>query len=134
MNLDRHAKRIPIEDPNCEPDISFEIFFPSLAPRLVEKCQSNCGQKLSQPREEGSLIIISNGPTKLLVNGEEQKKVGPHYIYFNQKYLKEYLHGKHNVQVQEFPYESIIIVNKETSNKLKDEECACLSSNGLHIQ
>ena len=44
--VDRHAKRIRIEDPNCEPDIPFELFFRSLVPRLVEKCQGNCGQKL----------------------------------------------------------------------------------------
>ena len=41
--VDRHAKRIRIEDPNCEPEIPFELFFRSLVPRLVEKCQGNCG-------------------------------------------------------------------------------------------
>ena len=35
---DRHARRIRIEDPNCEPEIPFELFFRSLVSRLVEKC------------------------------------------------------------------------------------------------
>ena len=46
--VDRHAKRIRIEDPNCEPEIPFQLFFQPLAPRLLEKCQSNLGRKLSQ--------------------------------------------------------------------------------------
>ena len=54
-------------------------------------------------------------------------------VHFNQKCLKEYLHRKHNVQVEEFQYESIII-DRTTLNMLTDEECACLSSYGLHIQ
>ena len=125
--VDRHAKRIRIEDPNCEPEIPFELFFRSLVPRLVEKCQ------LSQSNEKDYLLIQSNGPTTFLVNGEERTTVGPQYVHFNQKCLKEYLHRKHNVQVEEFPYERII-VDTETLNRLTDEECACLSSCGLYIQ
>ena len=45
--VDRHTKRIRIEDPNCEPEIPFELSFRSLVPRLAEKCQGNCGRKLS---------------------------------------------------------------------------------------
>ena len=67
------------------------------------------------------------------VNGEERTKAGPQYLHFNQKCLKEYFHRKYNVQVEEFPYERIII-DRETLNRLTDEECACLSSYGLHIQ
>ena len=130
--VDRHAKRSRIENPNCEPDIPFELFFRSLVPRLVEKCQGNCGQKLSQSNEEDYLLIKSNGPT-FLVNGEERTKVGLQYVHFNQKCLKEYLRRKRNVQVEEFPYERIII-DRKTLNRLTDEECACLSSYRLHIQ
>ena len=43
-----------------------------------------------------------------IVNGEEGTKVGPQYVHFNQKCLKGYLHRKHNVQVEEFPYDHII--------------------------
>ena len=109
VNVDRHAKRIRIEDPNCEPEIPFELFFRSLVPRLVEKCQSKCDRKLSQSNEEDYHLVKSNGPTKFLVNGEERMKVGPQYVHFNQKCLKKYLHRKYNVQVEEFPYERIII-------------------------
>ena len=37
-------------------------------------------------------------------NGEEQTKVGPQYVHFNQKCFKEYLYRKHNVQVEELEY------------------------------
>ena len=131
--LGRHAKRIRIEDPNYEPEIPFELFFRSFVPRLVEKGQGNCGRKLSQSNEENYLLIKSNGPTAFLVNGEDRTKVGPPYVHFNQICLKEYLHRIHNVQAEEFPYESIII-DRKTLNMLTDEECACLSSYGLHIQ
>ena len=99
--VDCHTKRIRIEDPNCEPEIPLELFFRSLVPRLVEKCRGNCGRKVSQSNEEDYLLIKSNGPTMFLANGEEQTKVGPQYVHFNQKCLKEYLHRKHNVQVEE---------------------------------
>ena len=89
--------------------------------------------KTFQSNEEDCLLIKSNDPTAFLVNGEEVTKVGPQYVYFNQKYLKEYHHRKRNVQVEQFPYESIII-DRETLNMSTEEECACLSSYGLHIQ
>ena len=82
-----------------------------------------CCRKLSQSNEKDYLLIKSNGPTTFLVNGEEQTKVGPQYVHFNKKCLKEYLHRKHNVQVEEFPYERNII-DRETLNRLTDEECA----------
>ena len=52
--VDRHAKRIRIEDSNYEPEIPFKLFFQSLVPRLVEKCQGNCGRKVSQSNEEAT--------------------------------------------------------------------------------
>ena len=102
-------------------------------PYSLSKQYSRCGRKLSQSNDEDYFLIRSNSPTTFLVNGEDTTKFGPQYVYFNQKCLKEYLHRKHNVQVEEFPYEHIII-DTETLNTLTDEECACLSSYGLHIQ
>ena len=89
--------------------------------------------KHSQSNEEDSLLVKSNGPTMFLVNGEERTRVGLQHVHFNQKYLKEYTHRKHNVQLEEFPHERTI-VDGETLNRLTDEECICLSSYGLHIQ
>ena len=97
MIVDRHANRIQIKDPHCKPKIPIELFFQSLVPRLVEKCQGNCGQKLLQSNEEDSLLIKPNGPITFLVNNEERTKVGPQYVHLNQKFLKEYLYRKHNV-------------------------------------
>ena len=94
----------------------------------------NRGQKLLQQNEEGYLLIKPNDPTKFLVNGEEQTKVGRQYVCFNKKCLKEYLHRKYNVQVEEFLYDCITIIDRETLKRLREEECACLSSNGLHSQ
>ena len=92
--VDRQAKRIRVKDPNCEQKNPFELFFRSLVPRLVEKCQGNCGQILSQSKVEGYLLIKSNGSTIFLVNGEERTKIGPQYVHFNLKCLEEYLHRK----------------------------------------
>ena len=71
MIVDRHVKRIHIEDPNCEPEIPFELVFRSLVPRLVEKCKGDCGRKLSQSDEEDYLLIKSYGPTTFLVNDKK---------------------------------------------------------------
>ena len=64
--VDRHTKRICIEDPNCEPEIPFELFFQSLVPRLVQKCQDKCDGNLSQSNEEDYLLIKSNCPQRSL--------------------------------------------------------------------
>ena len=45
---DHLAQRTRIKDPNCEPEIPFELFCRSLVSRLVEKCQGNYGRKRSQ--------------------------------------------------------------------------------------
>ena len=39
--VDRHTKRICIEDPNCEPEIPFELFFQSLVPSLVQNVKAS---------------------------------------------------------------------------------------------
>ena len=64
--VNRHTKPICIEDPNCEPEIPFELFFQSLVPRLVQKCQGKCDRNLLQSNEEDYLLIKSNGPQRSL--------------------------------------------------------------------
>ena len=39
--VDRHTKRICIEDPDCEPEIPFELFFQSLVPSLVQNVKAS---------------------------------------------------------------------------------------------
>ena len=48
----------------------FNYSFDPLVPKLVEKCQGNRGQKLSQSNDGDYLLIKSNCPTTFLVNGE----------------------------------------------------------------
>ena len=107
--VDRQAKRIRVKDPNCEQKNPFELFFRSLVPRLVEKCQGNCGQILSQSKVEGYLLIKSNGSTIFLVNGEERTKIGPQYVHFNLKCLEEYLHRKFIYKQKNFRMSALLL-------------------------
>ena len=44
--MEKTKKVQRVEDPNAERPIAYELFFQSMVPRLVQRCQGNCGVKL----------------------------------------------------------------------------------------
>ena len=44
--VQKDEKRTRIDDPNVQPQVPCVLFFRSLVPRLVQRCQGNCGINL----------------------------------------------------------------------------------------
>ena len=120
-NESSNEKKIRIEDPNAERNITYTLYLRSRVPRLVERCQGNCGDKLSPSDLEDYLLVKSHGPSHFTVKGEARTKFGPQYIHFNNKCLSEYARSKHGISYDKFPLSSII-VDKITADLLSDEE------------
>ena len=77
-----------IEDPNGERPIVYELFFRSMVPRLVQRCQGNCGVKLCTVDEGDYLLVKSYGISTFSVKGETRSKYAPLYIHFKKRVLK----------------------------------------------
>ena len=45
--VQKDEKRTRIDDPNVQPQVPYVLFFQSLVPRLVQRCQGNCGINLN---------------------------------------------------------------------------------------
>ena len=128
----RSEKKVQIEDPNAKRTVTYELFLRSLVPRQVERCQSNCGNKLKSSDNGDYLLVKSHGPSSYSVKGESRAKYGPQYIHFKNDCLKEYAHLKHDVKYEKFPL-SIITIDKLTSELLSEEDKNNLIEYGLRF-
>ena len=72
--VQKYEKRTRIDDPNVQPQVPYLLFFRSLVPRLVQRCQGNCGNNLKPSDNEDYLIVKSHGSTTFTVNGEEKNE------------------------------------------------------------
>ena len=53
-----------------QPQVPYVLFFRSLAPRIVQRCQWNCGINLKPSDNENYLVVKSYGSTTYTVNGD----------------------------------------------------------------
>ena len=116
--VQKDEKRKRIDDSNVQPQVPYVSFFRSLLPRLVQRCQGNCGINLKPLDNEDYLVVKSHGSTTFTVNGEEKTRSGPH---FNNVCLKEYAYLKHNTRYDQFPLNNITN-DKNTLERLAQEE------------
>ena len=87
-----HVMRV--ENPNASRPVEYQLFLRSLVPRVVERCQGNCGIKLKPADNRDYLLVKSHGPSTYMVKGESRTRYGPQYIHFKADCLKEYAHAK----------------------------------------
>ena len=71
----KDEKRTTIDDPFFfffifQPQVPYVLFFRSLAPRIVQRCQWNCGINLKPSDNENYLVVKSYGSTTYTVNGD----------------------------------------------------------------
>ena len=99
----------------------------SMVPRLVDRCQGNCGKKLLPADEQDYLLVKSWGHSNFFYKGENKSKYGPQYIHF-----KEYAHFKHKMHYDEFPYD-LVEIDKDTLSKLSEEGKASRKQYGLEF-
>ena len=86
-------KSFTSQDPNALEQISNELYFRSMVPRLVNRCQGNCGDKLFPDDKENYLVEKSRGRISFMnEQGQMDSKLCPLYIYFKLNALKN-MHG-----------------------------------------
>ena len=76
------------KDPNVQPQPSYVLFFRSLVPRLVQRCQENCDINLKPSDNEDYLVVKSHDSTTFTVNGEKTTRSGPQYVHLNKVCLR----------------------------------------------
>ena len=54
-------KLFTFQDPNAPEKIWYELFFRSMVPRLVNRCQGNCGDELFPADNEDYVVVKSRG-------------------------------------------------------------------------
>ena len=101
-------------------------------PRLVDRCQENCGVKLKASDDEDYLFIKSHGQSTYTVKGESRTKYGPQYVQFNSECLLEYAHTKHDIKYSKFPFANIK-ADRLTYDLLAEEEKITLIRFGLNL-
>ena len=69
-------KKVRIDGPHAKRTVLYELYFRSLVPRLVERCQGNCGVKLKTSDDGDYLLIKSHDPSTYTVKGETRTKYG----------------------------------------------------------
>ena len=55
--VQKDEKRTRIDDPNVQPKVPYVLFFRSLVPRLVQRCQGNCSINLKPSDDEDYLVV-----------------------------------------------------------------------------
>ena len=119
-----------MEDPKLPRRVTYELHLRSMIPRLVDRCQGNCGEKLLPADEYYCLLVKSWGRSNFFYKGENKSKYGPQYIHFKNDCLKEYAHFKHEMHYDEFPFD-LVEIGKATLSKLSEEDKASLEQYGL---
>ena len=86
-------KSFTFQDPHAPEKISNDLFLHSVVPRLVNRYQGNCGDKLFHADKENYLVDKSRGHISFMNNqGEMDSKYCPLYIHLKAECLK-YTHS-----------------------------------------
>ena len=111
-----------------EPVQMFKLNLRQFLPKIVSRCQGNCGIKITQ---NDGVLIKAYGTTKWMDKklGKEMSKYGPMYIHFNETCLKRHT-KKYYRPDEKFDY-SIINLADEARNNLSDEEKYFLTGIGI---
>ena len=82
------SSQMQINNPDAEVPKSFELHLRKDVPLTVQRCQGNCGKKISK---EDFMVVRSYGTSKWTdKNGNEQSRFGPMYIHFERKCLEQF--------------------------------------------
>ena len=126
-------KSFTFQDPNAPEKISCELFLRSTVPRLVNRCQGDCGDKLFPVEKEYYLVVKSRGRISFMnKQGEMDSKLCPLYIHFKAECLKEYARRIHDVHYEAFPF-SEITFGKDTLARLPEEVKVFLEETGMDV-
>ena len=85
---------------------SNELFFRPMVPRLVNRCQGNCGNELF-PVDKDYIAVKLRGCISFM--NKQGEKYCPLYIRFKAECLKEYAWRIHDVHYEAFPFSQIML-------------------------
>lgn len=90
---------------NYPEKILYELLFRLMLPRLVNRCQGNCTEKLFPADKEVYLVSKSRKRVSFVSNhGKVDSKYCPLYIYFKAEYPKKYERHIHDIHYDVFPF------------------------------
>ena len=70
-------KPFTFQDSKAPEKISYELFFHSVVPRLVNRCQGSCGDKLFPVGKEGYFVVKSRGGINFMNKQGEMDSILP---------------------------------------------------------
>ena len=101
-------------------------------PRLVNRCQGNCGNNLF-PADKDYLVMKSRGRISFMNKpGEMDSKYYPLYIHFKAECLQEYAWCIHDVHYKAFLF-SEITFGKDKLTILSEEVKVFLEETGMDV-
>ena len=104
-----------------------------MVPRLVNRCQRNCGDKLFPAGKEDDLVVKSRGRISAMnKQGEMDSRYCPLYIHFNAECLKECARRIHDIHYEAFPFLEITF-GKYTLARLPEEMEVFLEETGMDV-
>ena len=128
-----NGENLTVNNPNDPGSIIYELHFRSNVPRLVTRCQGNCGENLV-PMDEDYMLVKSFNSSTYMHDGQSKSKYGPQYIHFKIRCLKEYARRKHDkIYSADFPIGEIRVDDK-TKSMLNENMKADLREYGVKIE
>ena len=118
-------------DPDMNLKKRFELRLRKDVPRLVHRCQGNCGKQIT---EDCFLVVKSFGTSRLTdKNGNERSKFGPMYLHFEKNCLQNFDSENHYGPSQSFDYSRITVYQK-CKDQSSEAENRFLIGLGLNFQ
>ena len=104
-----------------------------MVPRLVNRCQVNCGDKLFPADKEDYLVVKSRACIGFMnKQGELDSKYCPLHIHFKAECLKEYAQRIHDVHYEALTLSEITFGKYELTT-LPEKVKALLEENGMDV-
>ena len=100
-------KSLTFQDLNALEKILYSLFFHSIVPRLFNRCNGNCEDKLFPAYKEDLVFKSRDHISFMNKQSEMDSQYCPLYIYFKAECLKEYARCIHDVHYEAFPFSEI---------------------------
>ena len=100
-------KSLTFQDLNALEKILYSLFFHSIVPRLFNRCNGNCENKLFPAYKEDLVFKSRHHISFMNKQSEMDSQYCPLYIYFKVECLKEYARCIHDVHYESFPFSEI---------------------------
>ena len=124
------AQSLRFQDPDQEQGKAFELHLRKDLPKLVKKCQGQCGKQIT---DKCFLLVKSFGTIHWTDNsGNSCSRFGPMYIHFDRKCLEQFDTEESYGPSKRFDYSRITVAEK-CKQQLKSDEKQFLTNLGIQF-